>query len=152
MLTFEKIHDTSDDLAGIIRDSSIQERYFKDMDRLKRSLSQAAEEGELYTGRLDGRTVAVLRLSMRGFCGLYPYIKLLGVAPDCRGRGIGLFMLDNAERLARESGARKITLMVSDFNERAQSFYREYGYEPLGIIRDAVLDGIDEHLMIKYLT
>lgn len=151
MLNFEKATTVPDGLARIFRNCLIQEHYFKDPDRLERSLAEGAAAGELYLGTENGQIVAVMRVSMRGFCGLYPYIKLLGVAPEARGRGIGSFMLDRIEALAHESGAKRITLMVSDFNEHAQAFYARHGYERLGTVRSAVKDGIDEHVMIKYL-
>ena len=151
MLTFEKALNAPDGLIEIFRGSLIQERYFTDPERLERGLRQAAADGELFLGRDDGNVAAVMRTAMRGFCGLYPYIRLLGVAPAYRGRGVGAFMLECIERTAVKSGASRITLMVSDFNTRAEAFYTRHGYERLGIIRNAVKDGIDEHVMIKYL-
>ena len=151
MLIFKKTDFVPDDLEAIFRDSMIQERYFADSDKLHHSLETGAKNGELYLGVLDGMPVGAMRVDMRGFCGLYPYIKLLGVAPAYRSQGIGTFMLEKAEQMARDSGAKKITLMVSDFNIRAQKAYERRGYELLGTIRNAVKDDIDELLMIKYL-
>ena len=61
--------------------------------------------------------------------------------------------LDEAklERIARESGARRVTLMVSDFNEGGQRFYRRMGYWTLGEIPDATRTGIGEIVMMKDL-
>lgn len=53
----------------------------------------------------------------------------LFVAPACRGEGVGSALLSAAERALRESGATAITLEAMAANDRARSFYREFGYE-----------------------
>lgn len=135
----------------IFRNSDIYTRYFQD-GRLQRSLVLAAETGELYFVRDDqNRLLGAMRVSMRGFCGLYPYLSLIGVHADSRGLGVGKFLMEQLERLARESGARRVTLMVSDFNEGGQRFYERLGYWKLGEIPDAAKEGITELVMIKDL-
>ena len=59
--------------------------------------------------------------------------------------------MEHLERLAREAGSRRVTLMVSDFNESAQQFYQARGYWRLGVLRDAVKPGIAEFVMVKDL-
>jgi len=49
------------------------------------------------------------------------------------------------------AGARRVTLMVSDFNQGAQAFYRSRGYWLLGSLPDAVKPGIGELVMVKDL-
>jgi ribosomal protein S18 acetylase RimI-like enzyme len=92
-----------------------------------------------------------MKVSLRGFCGLYPYLGLIGVHADSRGLGVGGFLMSQLEKIALESGARRVTLMVSDFNEDAQRFYARLGYRKLGEIPDAVKEGITELVMIKDL-
>lgn len=135
----------------IFRNSDIYTHYFQD-GRLQRSLVRAAETGELYFVRDDqNRLLGAMRVSVRGFCGLYPYLSLIGVHADSRGLGVGKFLMEQLERLARESGARRVTLMVSDFNEGGQRFYERLGYWKLGEIPDAAKEGITELVMIKDL-
>ena len=151
-LTFEKLSHVPENLEDIFTDCSIYDRYFAGSSSLSRSLQQAAESQELYVARNEcGQIVSALRLAIRGFCGLYPYIKLFGVHPAFRSQGVGRQMLDYIEKVAKESGARRITLMVSDFNTQAQAVYRKRGYTLLGTIPDAVKPGIAELLMIKDL-
>ena len=135
----------------IFRNSEIYSRYFQG-DGLSRSLERAAAARELYLA-LDetDRPLGAMWVSMRGFCGLYPYLKLIGVHADCRGQGVGSFLLTELERIVRESGARRVTLMVSDFNEGGQRFYRRMGYWTLGEIPDATRTGIGEIVMMKDL-
>ena len=127
----------------IFRNSLIYERYFQDPGRLEASLHRAAEQGELYLAVSEsGELAGAMRIVMKGFCGLYPYLSLIGVRDGFRGRGVGGFLMEHLERLAREAGSRRVTLMVSDFNESAQQFYQARGYWRLGVLRDAVKPGI----------
>ena len=136
----------------IFRNSAIYTRYFQD-GRLARSLANAAKAGELYFACDEqGKLLGAMKVSMRGFCGLYPYLGLIGVHADSRGLGVGRFLMEQLEAMARESGARRVTLMVSDFNEGGQRFYQRLGYWKLGEIPDAAKEGITELVMVKDLT
>jgi len=135
----------------IFRNSDIYTRYFQD-GRLTRSLTSAAEKGELYLAYDEtDRLLGAMKVSMRGFCGLYPYLGLIGVHADSRGMGVGAFLMGQLERLALESGAKRVTLMVSDFNTGGQRFYHRLGYRKLGELPDAAKEGITELIMIKDL-
>ena len=135
----------------IFRNSDIYTRYFQD-GRLERSLTRAAQNGELYIAYDETeRPLGAMKVVMRGFCGLYPYLGLIGVHADSRGLGVGKFLMEQLEKMSRESGARKVTLMVSDFNTGGQRFYERLGYRKLGEIPDASKEGITEFVMIKDL-
>ena len=133
----------------IFYNSEIYERYFRG-GKLERTLSRAAAAGELYLA-LDeaGRPVGAMKMTLRGFCGLYPYLGLLGVHPESRGLGVGAFLISQAEQMARESGASRITLMVSDFNAGAMRFYKRLGFQELGRLPAAVLPDVAEILLVK---
>ena len=92
-----------------------------------------------------------MRVVMTGFCGLYPYLSLIGVRDTFRGQGVGSFLMEHLEDMALRAGARRVTLMVSDFNQGAQAFYRSRGYWLLGSLPDAVKPGIGELVMVKDL-
>ena len=52
------------------------------------------------------------------------------VHEDWRGRGIGQMLLQEAERLTREAGLTRLFIGVLVANERADSTYRKFGFEP----------------------
>lgn len=54
----------------------------------------------------------------------------IAVAPGWRGQGIGQRLLAEAEAVAREIGACKLTLEVLDGNAPAQAAYRKAGFAP----------------------
>lgn len=60
--------------------------------------------------------------------------------------------MEALERMARQAGAQRVTLMVSDFNTPAQAFYQKRGCWQLGTIPNAVRPGIDELVTIKELN
>lgn len=136
----------------IFRGTAIWHRYFAEGDRLQRSLNRAVESGELWCALTpENEIVGVMRVVPRGFCGLYSYLSLIGVAPSARGRGVGRFLMGEFERMAREDGCHRTSLLVSAFNESAMEFYHALGYWELGAIPDTVKPGITEHVLLKDL-
>jgi GNAT superfamily N-acetyltransferase len=60
----------------------------------------------------------------------YAVVTDLVVDARFRGRGIGQMLLNEAERLARTAGLRRLTIAALVANERAERTYREFGFEP----------------------
>jgi len=82
--------------------------------------------GDLFlVGTVDGAVVATV---MAGYDGHRGWINYLAVAPEHRRRGYARQMMDEAERLLRESGCPKINLQVRNANADALEFYRAIGY------------------------
>jgi len=63
-------------------------------------------------------------------------IASIAVREQARGGGIGTRLLKELMRIAREKGARRLSLEVSVLNARAQSLYRR-----LGFVRQRVIPG-----------
>ena len=98
------------------------------------AISPATEE-EVQSGEIGRR----LREFNYTYVGEYPateYIRLnaLWVDEAARGRGIGSRLLTEAERLAREMGARNAALET--FEWQAPKFYLKHGYEEYARIDD----------------
>ena len=86
-----------------------------------------AVQPELFlVGELGGRVVATV---MAGFDGHRGWLHLVGVAPDCRRRGIARAIVRDAERRLGELGCAKVNLHVRPGNEGARALYAELGYE-----------------------
>jgi ribosomal protein S18 acetylase RimI-like enzyme len=51
------------------------------------------------------------------------------VLPDAQGAGVGMALLAELERRARERGCSKMTLEVHDSNEGAKRLYARFGFE-----------------------
>jgi ribosomal protein S18 acetylase RimI-like enzyme len=59
-------------------------------------------------------------------------LKQIYVLSSEYGRGTGKLLFDDAIRCTRNAKSSWIWLIVSDYNRRAQSFYRKSQFEPLG--------------------
>ncbi len=59
------------------------------------------------------------------------YIRMLGVLPEYRGRGIGKKMTNICMDLARKNGEKTIALHTSDFMDDARHIYESLGFKIL---------------------
>lgn len=59
------------------------------------------------------------------------FVEELAVHPDYQGRGVGGFMLDQVEHLARVRGCTHLVLEVAENNESALHFYRTRSFYKL---------------------
>jgi ribosomal protein S18 acetylase RimI-like enzyme len=90
---------------------------------------------ELFLVAEDG--AEVVGTVMAGYEGHRGWINYLAVSPDRRGAGIGRILMAEAERLLRERGCPKISLLVREGNDAALGFYAALGFSrdaavPLG--------------------
>jgi len=116
-------------------------------DRLLKPLTD--ETKEVYVSVSGNELTGFIVIDMAGsFVG---YIKLIGVLPAWRGRGIGRQLMAFAEaRVFRESP--NAFICVSSFNEGAQRLYERLGYGVVGCLTDYLIDGYDEILMRKTIA
>lgn len=85
----------------------------------------------------DGRIVGTVTLELDGRIDddhgtLAPdeaHIRMLGVRPDARGRGIGSLLMAACEERARTAGRTLVTLNTAGSMEAAQRMYESLGYE-----------------------
>ena len=111
----------------------------------------AAKDGDANGGSAEGGAGDILGFAWidpRGAFGSAPYLKLLAVDGEKRGAGVGRVLMAEFER--RTAGVGRVwTLMVSDFNARAITFYEKLGYSRIGAIPGFAREGIAELLMVK---
>ena len=75
------------------------------------------------------------------------YLRYLAVLDGAQGRGVGLALLRAFEAWGTSSPpAGGWFLLCSDFNTRAQSFYRRQGYRHIGSLPNFVRSGIVEEI------
>jgi len=91
-----------------------------------------------------------------GFCNLrtWPaggWIDLIGVATKFRNKGIGRKLLKEVENEAVKKGIWKISLIVSEKEDKTIAFYTNNGFELVGEMRDEIKIGINGILMSKIL-
>ena len=86
----------------------------------------------------DGRILGSLTLELEGRVGDWDgdpplrtgeaHIRMLGVAPDTRSRGVGTALMRRAEDRARAAGKTFITLNTTERMQVAQRMYERLGY------------------------
>jgi ribosomal protein S18 acetylase RimI-like enzyme len=104
---------------------------------------------EMWVAREGSEPLGFALVHPRGVAGS-PYLASIAVAEAARGRGVGARLLAFAEDRFRPE-ARHFFLCVSSFNAGARRLYERAGYEPVGLLKDYVVDGADEVLMHKWL-
>ena len=106
----------------------------------------------------EGRLVAVVGIQREGMVKLSHKAFVWGVyvAPEARGRGVGMQVLDAAlAHAASVLGVRQVNLGVNTSNLAAIALYRKLGFQAYGLERDYLLvDGVfhDEHQMVCRLS
>jgi ribosomal protein S18 acetylase RimI-like enzyme len=142
-----------DKYKEVFYDSALYSRYFAGDDRLEKILRYALSKNELWvaTNGEGGEIAGVMQVQLTGFFGAFPYLALLGVKKEWRGKGAGHFLIKAFEEAARQQGYEKTSLMASSFNPRAIRLYQSLGYKKIGYLDDAFKPGIGEYIFVKRL-
>ena len=104
---------------------------------------------EIYIATYENERCGILILDMHGaFRG---YVQSIAILESFQGKALGEKLIQFAEeRIFQESP--NVFLCVSSFNLKAKSFYLKMGYEEIGVLKDYIVTGLDEHLMRKTLS
>jgi len=139
-------------LAARLAELPLLRRYRRDAAQLAGDLEGAVAQGEVVLVHAEDAHApdGLAWFSLRGTFLLGGYLKLLAVAPEAGGRGVGRRLLQAFEaEVARAS--RHAFLLVSDFNEDAQRFYERAGFVRVGALPELVLRGVSELIYWKRL-
>ena len=111
-------------------------------------LRQLTESGQVFLGLENGHIVAAMVLNNQPNEGYetVPWqvsaeaaeatiVHLLGVLPECWGRGHGKALLDYAEDLLRAKGQKALRLDVMEENLPARRLYEQNGFREIVTIR-----------------
>ena len=87
--------DTWDEYVKIFDNSPLYEHYFKGTDTLREWVYGPLESGNVIIAETDsGEPVGLMVYDMMGMYGELPYLALLGVKENFRGKGIGDQLID----------------------------------------------------------
>jgi ribosomal protein S18 acetylase RimI-like enzyme len=136
-------------LARLVVGHPLFERYGIEPASLERALSAGIDAGDaVLAAESDGRLGGLAWWSPRGAFGRSPYLRLLVVAPDTVGRGVGSVLMDAFEAAAFATATDAFALVTHD-NDAARRFYRRRGYAEVGRLPDCVREGITEVVLRK---
>lgn len=107
--------------------------FLSEYDRyiLTERLRHKINASQIYIYLADALPIGWLRFSY--FWDLIPFMDMLFVLEDHRGRGIGRGLVDHWESDMFQSGA-DLVLTSTQADEQAQHFYRTLGYKDCGAL------------------
>jgi ribosomal protein S18 acetylase RimI-like enzyme len=97
----------------------------------------------------DQNPVGFLWSLKRGGFGRSGYLKFICVDPEFKGKGVGRQLVKTLEKQLK--GTKHLFVMTTSTNKGAKKFYAGLGFKSVGIIRDYVLPGTHELLLVKRL-
>jgi len=146
-MNIQKAHlNDLEHIVNIIVDSSIGEIYFKNKN-LSKIIGSAISSDDFHV-LYDNEIVGFIWSKKDASFDKYPFLHLITVKSEMRGKGYGRALLDYFENQLYKD-AEKLFLMVGDFNERAKKLYEELDYKEVGILPSFYCDSVNEYLMMK---
>ena len=130
--------------------SVLGEKYFSSPGSAENAILEGIRRGNLYVALIGEECVGFTYIIPKGAFHSFPYLHLIAIKEEYRGRGIGKALLDHSESIASET-ADKLFLVVADYNPDAKRFYEINGYRQVGEIPNLYRPGITEYLMGKNL-
>jgi ribosomal protein S18 acetylase RimI-like enzyme len=106
-------------------------------------LAAAIARGDVYLA-LDGEEIVGVAATERRGSGIY--IDRLGVAPTRQSSGLGSFLLEQVEEIARASGLKELSLETAEMAEGNVRLYRRHGFEI--VRRGPPSHGMDAHTRV----
>lgn len=108
-------------------------------------IASLSEREGIFLAEVDGRVVGFQSLDLWAkYTDSFDHVGVMGtiVLPAWRGKGIGRCLAGHTLDFARASGYEKIVVYVRAGNARGQTFYRDLGFAPKGVLaRQVKIDG-----------
>ena len=136
-------------LAQMMAATALWQRYNVTEESAAQRLQSGLDHGAtILVAEIEQTAVGFVWYVTSGAFNRSGYIMLIGVEQSARSTGVGRALMREAETILFEK-VNDVFLLVSDFNTDAQKFYQRLGYEQVGVIRDYVIEGIDELIFRK---
>jgi GNAT superfamily N-acetyltransferase len=128
-------------LSGLLSELFSQETEFTPNDDAQRRglarIIASPDVGIILVARDGGAALGMVNILFTVSTALGERVAILEdmvVSSRTRGVGIGGRLLEQAIKVARENGCRRITLLTDRTNDSAQRFYGRYGFVPSSMI------------------
>lgn len=136
------------DCEEALLNSELGRRYFTNEGSGKKAILEGLQQGTLYIAMINDVCAGFIWYIPNGAFHGFPYLHIISVKQEYRGRGIGKRLMEFVEEIVFKNKS-KIFLVVADFNPDAKRFYERYGYRQVGEIPNLYRQGITEYLMMK---
>lgn len=134
------------DCEEVLVKSELGKHYFERTGSARKAIEEGLELGTLYVAIVENICVGFLYYIPDGAFHGYPYLHLIAIKEEYRGKGIGKQLMHFFEQTTRD---KKFFLVVADFNPEAKRFYERIGYHEVGKIPGLYREGVTEYLMMK---
>lgn len=127
--------------------SELGRQYFTETGA-NREITRGINKGEIYVALEENHCLGFVWGIIDAAFFIYPYMHIVAVREEFRGRGIGQKLIKFCEEVvfAQEP---KVFLVVADFSPQTKKLYEKLGYIQVGKIPDLYKPGISEYLMMK---
>lgn len=137
-----------EDCEEAFNNSELGKQYFAAESSAEKAVIEGINSGKLYVALENDQCIGFMYYIPEGAFHSFPYLHLIAVKEEYRGKGVGKIMIDFLEEMVFKTRD-KIFLVVADFNPGGKLFYEKLGYMQVGIIPSLYREGIDEYLMMK---
>lgn len=115
--------------------------------------SREAFYNEMHLNKFAVYIVIEVEEKIIGYCGAWivideAHITNVAILPEYRGRKLGEALMEKMMSVARDMGARSMTLEVRVTNHIAQSLYRKLGFQDGGIRKNYYSDNQEDALIM----
>jgi len=151
-----------DDAGGIVAiwDVIATEKHYSAVNRSftleqeRAYIASRSDREAVFLADVGGRTVGFQTLARwAGYSPSFDHVGEIGtfVLPEYRGRGIGRALAKATLAFARQEGYEKLVIYVRATNRRAQAFYRNLGFSPIGVLtRQVKIEGqYDDEIVMQ---
>jgi len=126
--------------------SSLGKHYFERDGSARKAVEEGLEQGTLFVAIERDVCAGFMFYMKNGAFHSFPYLHLIAVKEEYRGKGIGKQLIDYFEKVSERD---KFFLAVADYNPDAKRFYERLGYRQIGEIPGLYRKGITEYIMMK---
>lgn len=135
--------------AEIMDDTLIWEKYGRTLSDALAFITDELKAGNhIWVYEENDSIIGFIGCVEHGMMGEFPYIRMVMVDNNHRGRGIGTQLLNYLEDQIFSKN-NLVFMMVTDFNVDALRLYNRLGYTQVGEIPDYKKRGINEYLLMK---
>jgi ribosomal protein S18 acetylase RimI-like enzyme len=120
---------TADAYRGLVHDEAYLARIADVAERAHRTKILVAVEGDRILGSLTLELTTRVNADDDALEAHRAHVRMLGVAADAQGKGVGTALMREAERRAVAEGKREMTLHTTKRMTAAQALYARLGYE-----------------------
>ena len=138
------------DCKDALSRSALGEKYFSSPGSAEKAILEGIRQGNLYVALIGEACIGFTYIIPKGAFHSFPYLHIISIKEEYRGKGIGKALLDYSEQIALEMED-KFFLVVADYNPEAKRFYERNGYQQVGEIPNLFRPGITEYIMAKNL-